>query len=256
MVLGTCASYRFAEEYCGKTATVAPGGCMRKACAPGEGLDVDHGMCLPEGVTASMIRAKREDEPKQRASCQYGWLATHGSQVSCETGARSCGRGEHWVKAPADAGVPPDLAGKCERAAPCGSGEIFDEIGGQCVRVLRNGALDLGTWARIVLGTDGGEGSNALCAPVRAAGAKGRFEIQVTVPDNDVTRASVRLSGGGAPPNAVDAAEHALAELVQTLHFYGVSSLAASASLAVTCTPEQTMPATLEPVPEPDAGKR
>ncbi len=258
LVLGTCVSYRVADAFCGKTATPSAGGtCARKTCAPGEALDVDHGMCLPESTVLGMLihGARREDDPKQRATCQYGWLASRNGQLACMTGPFSCGRGERWVKAAPDAGVP-EVAGKCESAPACAVGEIFDEIGGKCVRVARNGQVDLGTWARLALGTDSAEGTNAFCAPVRALGARARFDVQISVPDNDVTRASARLIGSGAPPASTDAGEHALEELVEMLHFQGGSSLAASASLAVTCTPPGTMPPTLELASLIDGGKR
>jgi hypothetical protein len=258
IVLGTCVSYRAADAFCGKTATPsAAGACVRKTCAPGEALDVDHGMCLPESAVLGMLGRgeRREDDPPQRATCQYGWLASRNGQLACVTGPLSCGRGERWVKPAADAGLP-EIAGRCESASACGVGEIFDEIGGKCARVVRNGQVDLGNWARLALGTDSAEGTNAFCAPVRALGARAHFDVQITVPDNDVTRASARLIGTGVPAASTDAAEHALEELVEMLHFYGGASLAASASLAVTCTPPGTMSPTLELVGMIDGGKR
>lgn len=259
IVQGACVSYRVADAFCGKTATPAPGGsCARKTCAPGEALDVDHGMCLPEStVLGQLVRgARREDDPKQRASCQWGVLTSRNGQLACATGATSCGRGERWVKATPDAGISADFAGHCESDPPCPAGEIFDEVGGKCARVVRNGQVDLGTWARLSLGTDSAEGTNAFCSPVRVLGARARFDVQITVPDNDVTRASARLVSVGAPPGTTDAAEHSLEELVQMLHFYGGTSLAASASLSVTCTPPANTSPTLELASMSDGGKR
>ncbi|HEY2370781.1 MAG TPA: hypothetical protein VGH87_30510, partial [Polyangiaceae bacterium] len=135
-------------------------------------------------------------------------------------------------------------------------GEIFDEATEKCSKVLRNGVVDVGTWARLAIGADTTEGTNAFCAPIRQTGAKSRFQIEITVPDNDVTRATARLLPRGAvPANTTDAAEHALEELVETLHFQGKTALAASVSLEVGCSPPPTAPPTLENVETRDGGR-
>jgi hypothetical protein len=256
---GACISWRVADTFCGKTAKPAAGACARIACGPGEALDVEHGFCLPESTVFLAVNhgpAGLDETTKRRATCAHGWLASHGSTFTCAYGKLSCGRGERWVKdTAADAG-PPEWAGKCVSDPPCGVGEIFDEGTEKCSKVLRNGVVDVGSWARLAIGPDTSEGTNAFCAPIRLTGANSRFQIEITVPDNDVTRATARLLPRGAiPANTVDAAEHSLEELVETLHFQGKTALAASVSLEVGCSPPPTAPPTLENVETRDGGR-
>jgi hypothetical protein len=254
---GACVSYRVADAFCGKTAKPSGGACARIACGPGEALDVEHGFCLPESTVFLAVNHGPAgfDETKRRATCAHGWLASHGSVYTCAFGRLSCGRGERWEKGAADAG-PPEWAGKCVSQPACGVGEIFDEATEKCSKVLRNGVVDVGSWARLAIGPDTAEGTNAFCAAVRQTGAKSRFQIEITVPDNDVTRASAKLSPRGpVPANTMDAAEHALEELVETLHFQGKAALAASVSLEVGCSPPPTAPPTLESVETRDGGR-
>jgi hypothetical protein len=264
IALGACVPYRVAESLCGKNAKpLERGGCKRTACGLGEALDVDHGFCLPESSVRTLLHAPqkdedaREDEPKRHATCQYGVLAGRNNQLRCAVGKLSCGRGERWVKPVVDAGVSLELGGKCESEPACNAGEIFDAVTARCARVVRNGQVDMGAWARLAIGTDTAEGTNMFCAPVRATGGGGRFQIEITVPENDVTRASARLIGlPGAVVGASDVAGHSLDALVETLHFYGGSALAASVSLEVVCTAPPTMPPSLEASKEGDAGFR
>ncbi|HEY2369589.1 MAG TPA: hypothetical protein VGH87_24490 [Polyangiaceae bacterium] len=255
---GACVSYRVADAFCGKTAKPAGGACARTACGPGEALDVEHGFCLPESTVFLGVNHAPPafDEAKRRATCAHGWLASRGVMFTCAFGKLSCGRGERWAKdASADAG-PKEWAGKCVAQAPCGVGEIFDEATEKCSKILRNGVVDVGSWARLVIGPDTAEGTNAFCAPVRLTGAPSRFQIDITLPDNDVTRASARLVPKGAvAANATDVAEHTLEELVETLHFQGKTAMAASVSLEVACTPPPTAPPALENVETRDGGR-
>lgn len=256
---GACVSFRVADAFCGKTAKPSAGACARIACGPGEALDVEHGFCLPESTVFLAVNhgpAGFENESKRQATCAHGWLASRGSAFTCAFGKLSCGRGERWVKDSATDAGPPEWAGKCTSQPPCGVGEIFDEATEKCSKVVRNGVVDVGSWARLAIGSDTAEGTNAFCAPVRQMGAKSRFQIEITVPDNDVTRANARLVPRGAvPANATDAAEHSLEELVETLHFQGKTALAASVSLEVGCSPPPTAPPTLENVETRDGGR-
>ena len=256
---GACVSYRVADAFCGKTAKPSAGACARIVCGPGEALDVEHGFCLPESTVFLAVThgpAGFEDATQRQAKCAHGWLASRGSIFSCAYGKLSCGRGERWEKEAADAGGPPEWAGKCVAQPACGVGEIFDETTEKCSKVLRNGLVDVGTWARLAIGPDTAEGTNAFCAPVRQTGAKSSFQIEIALPDNDVTRASARLVPKGAvPASATDAAEHALEELVETLHLQGKTALAASVSLEVGCSPPPTAPPTLENVETRDGGR-
>ena len=255
LALGACVPYRLADSLCGKASKPAAGTCARTACPPGEALDLDHGLCLPESmVLATLLHGHPLDEgDTRRATCHEGVLTSRAGRLRCMSGPRSCERGEHFVKR-ADGGPE---AGTCEPVPACGVGEMFDEAVSKCARLARTGAFDVGTWARLALGSDGAEGTNAFCAPVRAAIAAtptstglppARFQIRVTVPDNDVTRATARVTARpGTATAAEDAAERSLDELVQVLHFQGGTSVAASVSLDVICTPGGGPEPTLEP---------
>jgi len=258
VVEGACVSYRVADTFCGKTAKPGAGACARITCGPGEALDVEHGFCLPESTVFLAVNHGPAgfDATQRRATCAHGWLASRGSSYSCAFGKFSCGRGERWAKdTAADAG-PAEWAGKCVSQPTCGIGELYDEATEKCSKVVRDGVVDTGSWARLAIGPDTAEGTNAFCAPIRQTGAKSRFQIEITVPDNDVTRASARLSPRGpVPANTTDAAEHALEALVETLHFQGKTALSASVSLEVGCTPPPTAPPTLENVETRDGGR-
>ncbi|HEY1957618.1 MAG TPA: hypothetical protein VGH28_18490 [Polyangiaceae bacterium] len=249
VALGACVSYRMADAFCGAAAKPEAGGCVRRACGPGEALELDHGICIPEvAVGTTLLHGQpAEQDDKREPTCLTGVLTSRKGKLDCADGPLSCRRGERFVKT-GDGGV----AGKCEPIPPCGPGELFDLETAKCDEIVRHRTIDVGTWARLALGPDGGEGANAFCAPVRAAGpGKARFQVQIDVPDNDVTRASARLVA--RPPAATsqaDAAERSIEELVRILHFYGGSALAASVSLDVVCTSPLESEPTLELPPE------
>ena len=242
-VLGACVPYAIADSFCGPSAkSTAGGGCARKVCAKGEALDVEHGLCLPEyGVLRTMLHGEpRDDDPPRRVGCMYGTLVSRAGQLECAAGAASCGGGERYVKPTPDAGVNVELAGRCEATPPCTAGEIFSDLTSKCERVVRGGVVDVGTWARLAIGVDGAEGSNAFCAPVRAVvgGSRGTFQIEIAIHDNDVTQSTIRMiSRPGTAPQTADAAAKSLERLQKTLRFYGGTTLAATASLEVSCTP-------------------
>ena len=258
VIEGACVPYRLADAFCGPAAKARPGGgCARMTCARGEALDLDHGICLPEAaVVRTMLHgAAAEEGDKREPTCLTGTLTSRRGRLDCAAGARTCGRGERFVPGAADAGP---LAGSCGPLPPCGPDATFDEATRTrdgCARVAwRRGGervVDVGTFARLLIGTDGGEGANAFCAPIRAAapGAP-HFQVRLTVPDNDVTRASARVVA--KPPAATaqaDAAERAMEDIVRILHFYGGTALAASVSLEVTCTGASGSEPTLEVPP-------
>ncbi len=265
-VAGACVPYRVADAFCGRAATSQPGGgCVRKKCGAGEALDLDHGLCLPEAAgRASLSRGasgREQDEDNRRASCLFGALVSHGlaNQLSCAIGPLACGRGEHFVKTIVDAGSA--MSGTCEATPACGAGELFDEAGSSCTRVVHTSqgtfVVDVGAWARLVVGTDGGEGTAAFCAPVRATGAAGHFQLELSFQNNDVTQASGKLTPlPGTLPNAADGAERSLEQLIEVLRFYGGSASAAAVSLDVSCSPPMPASPTLEtPKLDLDSGR-
>jgi len=255
MLGGACIPLRLAEQFCGRASTPRPGGgCARTACAPGEALDLEHGICLPQSsVYLTLLHGQPRDEDDTRIpTCRDGRMTSRNGRLACAKGPRSCGRGERFVPT-ADAAAD---VGACEMVPVCGAGEMYDaQATHACVRLVRGGALDVGTWARLAIGTDGGEGTNAFCAPVRAAmlgsSAFGvdpaHFQVRLVVPDNDVTQASSRLvARPGTPTVAADAAERSLEELVEMLRFHGGTALAASVSLDVSCSAPLSPEPTLE----------
>ena len=157
----------------------------------------------------------------------------------------------------ARAGVRIELAGTCEPNESCGAGEAFDELAGRCERFVGSGnVVDVGTWARVVLGSDSGEGSSSFCAPIRESGA-GRFQIQLVFADNDITRASGTLTPApGTLPVAADAAQHAFQDLMAALRYLGGTASAATVSLDVVCRVSATSLPSLELVRSgEDAGR-
>lgn len=255
VIEGACVPDGFADAFCGPAAKARPGGgCARMTCARGEALDLDHGICLPEAsVVPTMLHgAPAEEGDTRESTCLTGTLTSRRGRLDCAAGPRTCGRGERFVPGAADAGP---LAGSCGPLPPCGPDAIFDDATARCTRVAwRRGGervVDVGTFARLLVGTDGGEGANAFCAPVRAAGpGVPHFQVRLTVPDNDVTQASARVVA--KPPAATvqaDAAERAMEDIVRILHFYGGTALAASVSLEVTCTGASASEPTLEVPP-------
>jgi hypothetical protein len=264
--VGACVPYKLADAFCGHAATPLPGGgCARKKCELGEALDMDHGLCVPEATTRATLAPRSigdQEEDMRYARCLFGALVSHGTStvLSCALGPLSCGRGEHFVhEAQSDAGPSPS-SGTCEHAPACGAGEIFDELTSTCARVVHASQgtviVDVGGWARLAIGNDGAEGTNAFCTPVRASAAQGRFQIELAFPNNDVTQASGRLTPRpGTLPNASDAAERSLEQLVEALRYYGGTASAASVSLEVSCSPPMAASPSLD-VRDADAGGR
>ena len=241
LLLGVCVSDEAADAFCGHAATpVSGGGCARHTCKPGEALELDSGVCLPASVTHGLLTHDPEDT--RIAFCEGGVVerSSPTSDLTCASGASACRRGEHFVDAKGKKG--------CEALPPCGLGELFDEGVSRCVRVKKR-VVDVGTWARLVLGPDGGEGTSAFCAPIRAASPQtSRFRLSLTFGNNDVTQLGAHLEA--LPPTtaaASDAAEKSLNGLTELLRFMGGETSAASVSLELVCTVPQVFPPILKP---------
>jgi hypothetical protein len=214
---------------------------------------------LPDSAVVRLVthQPPNEDDPKQRASCLYGALVSRGNQLACDVGASACGSGERYVKAAPDAGQA-DVAGKCEATPPCAVGEIFGETTKQCEKIVRGKIVDVGTWARLAIGVDGAEGTAGFCSPVRATQARGAFQIQISIPDNDVTQAVLKLTAKPqTPPQSADAAVKSLERLAKMLRFYAGTASAAAVTLDVFCTPNQPGRPALDLAPQDslDAGR-
>jgi hypothetical protein len=125
--------------------------------------------------------------------------------------------------------------------------------------------VDVGAWASIVLGIDGGPGSPDLCRPLQVHPAAfgvdqgGSLVVEVrvalTIPDEDITRvladvevrgipgADVEVRGipvtGAArslPPSAAPVAEAAVGSLVEPLRGLGGDALATRTAGTFRCT--------------------
>ena len=247
VVLGACVGYDLADAFCGADARIQPGGaCAPKECEAGRALDVASGLCLPASRTLAAMSPVEaaEPSPEQRARCTFGTLVARGGQAMCLVGELSCGRGQVLERA-SDGGTPGAMGGRCSAAKPCGAGELFDEVSEQCVRIVRAGGadhvVDVGAWARLVLGIDGGQGTRSFCAPVRAALGAGTapvaFALRLAFPDNDVTQVSGRVVGQQAPTVVLDAAARSLDQLLETLRHLGGMATAGAVSLNVSCSP-------------------
>jgi hypothetical protein len=126
--------------------------------------------------------------------------------------------------------------------------------------------VDVGAWASIVLGVDGGPGAPDLCRPLQghpAAFGVGQGEslvvdvrVALTVPDEDLTRvvaevevrrrpgtspetevrAHAHVEGQSLPPSAAPVAEAAVAGLVEPLRGLGGEALATRTAGSFRCT--------------------
>ena len=247
VVLWACVSHDLADAYCGADARVQPGGaCAPKECEAGRALDVVSGLCLPASRTLAAMSpvAAAEPAPDQRARCSFGTLVARAGQATCLVGELSCGRGQVFERE-TDGGTPGPMGGRCRAAKPCGAGELFDEVSEQCVRIVRAGgtdhAVDVGAWARLALGIDGGEGTRSFCAPVRAALGEGTapvaFALRLSFPDNDVTQVSGRVVSQPAATVVLDSAARSLDQLLETLRHLGGMATAGAVSLDISCSP-------------------
>jgi len=249
-VLGACVPPAVADGYCGRAGRASPGGCEFIACGPDEAVDSDVG-CVP---IATLV---------------------HGGPSACPAGAALV------VASGATACVEPDVAcprgsqaraSSCARAPRCPAGTLASSGGCRPLLVHRHAGapvVDVGAWAAIVLGVDGGPGSPDLCRPLqRHPAALGvqrgesltvELRITITVPDEDITRvlvlvdavaparqgtdaeadAQVRAhpdAGRPLPPGAAAVAEAAVGSLVETLRGLGGQALATRTSGTFRCT--------------------
>jgi hypothetical protein len=249
LVAGACASPAQAEAYCGKGARPDHGGCAPVTCptsAPRTTpADLATGACLP--VRALRDLASAHDlvvGPDETLGCgEDDALVVEADRFGCVPLAASCGRGAH-------------LRGRaCVANGACPPGSLADHGGcSSFVSRAPSGApiVDLGTWARLELGPDGGEGAPDLCAPLaqRPWGFTAdngvpmptlRIDVQLVLDDNDVTRVHARVAAVDAssnralPARAAGMVERTVGPLLDALRAVGGSSSAASVTLSVRC---------------------
>jgi hypothetical protein len=197
-----------------------------------DAVDVDSG-CIPLGGLL-------HGGPRSCGACSS--LVLEDRRSVCIPVDAACPRGTH-----AD-GVA------CVSPLACPPGTLFTD--GACRPVVLRGEgsahlVDLGAWAAIVLGLDGGPGSPDLCRPLQARPLAWelaptdrlalRLRITLSAPANDVTRVSaeVRVTSPGAahplPPGGATLAEQAVAGLVEPLRGLGGETTATRVVVEVRC---------------------
>jgi hypothetical protein len=208
-------------------------------------------------------------------ACPQGALVVAGRRFVCVSAEAACPQGSHArPDTPAgDAGAA-DGGGSgggnvtCDHPPSCPPGTL--PSGGACRPVVLRGArsgtgavVDLGAWAALVLGADGGPGSSDLCRPLQlhpfevglapGESAELRLRIALRVPDQDVSAvhghvdvtlaahplARPPLAGEGPRQtnlgSASALAERALAALIEPLRGLGGDSTASALEVEVRC---------------------
>lgn len=263
-VLGACVPLRAADAYCGPGERMDPASatCVFRACDAGAALDVASGACTPRG------------------------LLPHGGAIACAAGSTSIVEAGRTVCAAPAAGCPRGTApeGRACRSAPaCPPGAIAEGLsasGGACRPVVTAGGragrrVDLGAWAALAIGVDGGVGAAALCQPLaqrpsafgvhEAATATDAAEgdasapqgpavglsngqisvaVAVMVPNQDVSRVHSEVRARDATGRELDAAAEALvsdtvSSLVEMLRGLGGEASSAAVELEVRCDVER-----------------
>jgi hypothetical protein len=260
LVLGACVPPAVGDAYCGPAARAGPFGCFFRACASGERLDAVTGACLP----ATSI-------PGLGAGCgDAGAPAVVEGRAVCLSVDAACPRGT--VRTGATGAV-------CSRPPRCPPGSLAEVAGTHdgavlaCRPVVTEGVrgdlrrVDVGAWAAIVLGVDGGLATPDVCRPLslhRSAlglpdgvGGTVSVEIAVIAPDQDLTRVHARVRAAlmtpPAPasdpttpaasgvlsaalsPEAQGLVEHSVETLIEPLRSLGGEASAAVFAVNVSC---------------------
>jgi hypothetical protein len=186
-------------------------------------------------------------------------------RAPCESGASELVESGKIVCAGQDATCPRGTrreGATCARSLPCPAGSLADGAG--CRPVVTSAGpgtvarVDVGAWASLVLGVDGGSGQPALCSPLaqrptafghQPENAVGRdaesplalnIRILLSVPDEDVSRvhASVTATdGAGRPPTPLGQAlvREAVDTELEALRSLGGESSAGEVEVSVRC---------------------
>ena len=220
--------------------------CAFPACGDGEVADVDAGCVDLAGVSRGGPKA-----------CSAGTLVVEGRRFACVPADAACPQGSRAAPARAPGGTLDGTDGGasiCEHRPSCPPGSL--EAGGACrpvvLRSARGPVVDVGAWATLVLGADGGPGSPDLCRPLQthpfevglAPGESLELALRIglRVPDQDVAAVHARVAlQVAAPtsrpiaPGATALAERAVAALVEPLRGLGGQASASSVELELRC---------------------
>jgi hypothetical protein len=217
-VLGACVPPPVADAYCGPAARAADdGGCVFRACDPSAAVDVDAG-CI--AVASLLHGGPRTCDAGQALVVEEHRSACVAADAACPRGTRAAGAA-------------------CVHPPSCPPGTLG--AGSSCRPIVLRGddgtaRVDLGAWAALALGIDGGPGSADLCRPLQAhplalelgpGEALGlRVHVVLSAPDGDVSRVSADVRTTAAPgAGAVPAPAHALAPAAATLAEASVATL-------------------------------
>lgn len=231
-VLGACVPLAVADAYCMAPARAnAAGGCEPPVCASAEAVDLEGG-CLP---LASLARGGA------RTCSAKSALVVDDRRAVCVPADAACPRGTRAQ------------GGTCTSPPSCPPGTLLTRDACRPV-VLRSArgapVVDVGLWAALVLGTDGGAGSDDLCRPLAARPtafglAPGddlslRIRIALAVPDEDISRvhAAVRATstaGHALPAGSVAWLDRAVQSLLEPLRGLGGEASTAMVELEVRC---------------------
>jgi hypothetical protein len=248
-LLGACVPPVVADAYCGPATRVDArgGGCAFRVCKADEILDVVSGACSP------------------RASFPHGGVAAcpEGAVSIVENGRASCGTAQ--AACPRGA-RPTGSARACTRPALCPPGALAE--GDACRAVVTTGGrtgrrVDVGAWAALALGVDGGPGAAPLCQPLAgrpsvfgavahagvAAQADGgearadsgvRIALAILAPDEDVSRVHAEVRALDAAGRDLDPAAQALvsdtvSSILELLRGLGGEASSAAVELEVSC---------------------
>jgi hypothetical protein len=229
------------DAYCGPAARIGVDGCAFLACAEHEVLDGATGDCLPRRSVATAGAIPCGDGGAPVAA--FGRLECVAADAACPRGTRLA------------------AGATCQRPPSCPPGSLV-AAGEACRPVVTVGArgdlprVDLGAWAALVLGADGGPGTSDLCRPLALRpdsfglppGGQGavRVFIELVVPDQDITRVHARvrgeLSAEAFPrplsPEAEAVVRQSVATLVEPLRGLGGEASTAMVEVQVSCKVE------------------
>jgi hypothetical protein len=189
LVLGACVPLAEGEAFCGPAGHVdARGtGCVLRGCGPSESLDVASGACVPRGALG-------HGGPM---ACPGAFPVVEGGAATCVSAEAACPRGTE---------LGPD-GRACLGAPICPPGSLLD--GRACRPIvttggrLTGGRVDVGAWAALALGIDGGLGSRVLCQPIAQ-----RVGLFPQMPPAPPATATEPLPGDAGPADA-DATDRA-----------------------------------------------
>ncbi len=237
---GACMGAEALPSYCGVAARPAAGGCAPVPCSTSYVLDRASGVCLPVGsqrALAKQIGVGLYDDETLGCDAEGSHLLVRASTAACAPVTDACERGERAEK------------GACTPLPACSAGTLWSAIDDRCARVVTalddRPLVDVAQWMRAAFGADGGAGTTAICAPLRADkrfGTTTEDDVIVTLElrmrANEIGEAELRIEAisAGAPSDTARAVvERGVRPVLGALRALGGVANAASASTRVHC---------------------